>query len=232
MSPGFFVPNPSPMQALSRHSPHSGHVIALLGAESTGKTTLAQELRDALALHGQRVAVVGEYLREFCDTTGRTPRRDEQIQIANEQTRRIAEAAARNSFVIADTTALQSAVYSEFVFGDRSLYADAQAVHTGYALTLLAAPDIPWLADGLQRDGAQVREPVDRLLRAALGAAKLGFGVVYGSGAARLANALAAVRAAFKLGAEAPAADAAPRWQSVCERCGDAACELRLFTGH
>jgi molybdopterin-guanine dinucleotide biosynthesis protein len=49
-------------------------VIALLGAESTGKTVLAGALAGALATPARRVAVVAEYLREFCDRHGRTPR--------------------------------------------------------------------------------------------------------------------------------------------------------------
>lgn len=56
--------------------------VALLGAESTGKTTLAHRLREVLAAEGHRVAVVAEYLREFCDTHGRTPRPEEQAGIA------------------------------------------------------------------------------------------------------------------------------------------------------
>ncbi len=206
-----------------------GRVIALLGAESTGKTTLALQLREALASDGHCVAVVAEHLREFCSATGRTPRRDEQLTIATEQTLRIAQAAAQNSFVIADTTALQVAVYSELVFNDRGLYAHALHAHAGCALTLLTATDIPWQADGHQRDGAHVREPVDKLLRDALSQAQLAYGVVYGHGPARLAHALAAVRSAFKLEAEAQATGVAPRWQSVCERCGDPACEQRLL---
>ncbi len=209
--------------------PLHGQVIALLGAESTGKTTLAAELRDALAREGHRVTAVAEHLRAFCGRVGRTPRRDEQHAIATEQTLRIARAAAENSFVIADTTALTVAVYSEFIFGDRTLYASALRDQAGYALTLLAAPDIPWQADGHQRDGAHVREPVDKLLRAALNQANLPFSVVYGHGPSRLANALAATRSGFRLEPAPPNAAAARRWQWVCERCGDPHCERRLL---
>ena len=74
-----------------------GLVIALLGAESTGKTTLARAIADALAAEGRDVAVVPEYLREFCDTEQRTPRIDEQAAIAAEQTRRIAAASAQHA---------------------------------------------------------------------------------------------------------------------------------------
>ncbi len=100
-------------------------------------------------------------------------------------------------------------------------------------MTLLTALDIPWQADAHQRDGAHVREPVDRLLRTALAGASLPFSVVCGTGPLRLANALAAVRAALRMERVSGNNDAdtdadtesAPRWQWVCERCGDAQCE-------
>jgi nicotinamide riboside kinase len=168
-------------------------VVALLGAESTGKTTLAGELGLEFATRGRRVAVVGEMLREFCDRHARTPRRDEQHDIAEAQTQRIAAAAAGAEIVISDTTALMIAVYSDLVFGDPSLYAFAEAEQRRCDLTLLTALDLPWRADGLQRDGAHVREPVDRRIRAALGRAGVRFETISGSGPARLQAALAAV---------------------------------------
>jgi nicotinamide riboside kinase len=216
-----------------------GHVIALLGAESTGKTTLAHQLHEALAGEGRRTAVVHEYLREFCDARGRTPRPDEQRAIADEQTHRIAQAAAEHEVVIADTTALTIAVYSEYLFDDRALIEPAQQAQSGCALTLLTALDIPWQPDAHQRDGPHVREPVDRLLRAALAGADLPYSVVCGTGALRLANALAAVRAVLRrdggragAGAGVGAAgdpESASRWRWVCERCGDAQCERHVL---
>ena len=205
-------------------STERGHVIALLGAESTGKTTLALVLRDALAAEGRDAVVVPEYLREFCDRERRTPRRDEQRAIADEQSRRIDAAALAHKFVIADTTALMIAVYSDQVFGDTGLYAHAQAAHARDCdLTLLTALDLPWQADGLQRDGPQVREPVDAKVRAALQRAEAPYSVVFGTGAARTEAALACVHRAL----EPPAAGDArnPRWHWHCERCGDANCE-------
>jgi nicotinamide riboside kinase len=198
-----------------------GFVIALLGAESTGKSGLARRLGQALAAPGRSVVVVHEYLREFCDALGRTPRRDEQAGIAAEQTRRIATAAEGHDIVVADTTALMIAVYSEHVFGDPGLFADALAAHACCDLTLLTALDLPWQADGLQRDGPQVREPVDARLRRALSEAGLGFSVVAGQHDSRLANALAAIERAL----QPPPPDARRRWKWACERCGDADCE-------
>jgi nicotinamide riboside kinase len=200
-------------------------VIGLLGAESTGKTTLAADLGAALAAPGRRVAVVPEYLREFCEHAGRTPRQDEQAGIAAQQSLRIAEAAETHDIVVADTTALMIAVYSEHVFADTGLYDSALADHARSSLTLLTALDLPWQADGLQRDGPHVREPVDALVRAALARAAIDCAVVFGQGPQRLANALAAVERAR----QPPVAEGAKRWQWVCERCGDAGCERHLL---
>lgn len=205
--------------------PQRGRVIVLLGAESTGKTTLARELQAALGAHGQSVALVEEYLREFCDRHGRTPRHNEQSGIAREQARRIEHAAADHDIVIADTSALMIAVYSELVFADPGLYASALGAQAGYTLNLLTALDLPWHADGLQRDGVHVQGPVDALLRKALGQAGLPFSVACGTGPQRLANALAAACHALALSADFPAEPATPRWRWVCERCGDAGCE-------
>jgi len=203
-----------------------GRIVALLGAESTGKTTLAHELAAALRAEGQDAVVVEEYLREFCAVHGRTPQRDEQRAIAAEQTRRIEAAAAAHAIVIADTTALMIAVYSDLVFGDTSLYAEAEAAHARCAATLLTALDLPWQADSHQRDGPHVREPVDAKVRAALGRAGSAYAIVSGVDRGRLAAALAGVR---RMLAAPAAARAAARWQWHCERCGDPDCERHLL---
>lgn len=204
-------------------APPAGAVIALLGAESTGKTTLAHQLADALRAPGLRVARVDEVLREWCVREGRTPRADEQAAIARAQTQRIAEAAAAHDVVVADTSALMVAVYSRFLFDDASLLAPALAAQRGYRATLLTALDLPWVADGHLRDGPHVRAPVDALVRTALQQGEIAFSVVAGQGEQRLAHALRAAQAAL----QPPASG--PRWRHVCAECGDPDCERHLF---
>lgn len=172
--------------------------IAIVGAESTGKTTLAAQLAAQLAVRTaeggvRRVAWVPEVLREWCDRAGRTPQAHEQAAILREQHARVEAAARTHEVVLSDTTALTTAVYSRLIFGDLSLDDEALALHRRFALTLLTALDLPWVADGHQRDGEQVREPVDALLRQALLAHRLPFAVIGGSGAARLQQAARAV---------------------------------------
>lgn len=184
-----------------------GLVLTLLGAESTGKTTIAYTLERVLRAQGVRCVVVAEYLREFCETHHRTPTREEQHTIAEIQAERIETAMETFELVIADTSPLMTAVYSELVFGDRSLYADAldwqgrmtvtahasQGLFRGQADLQKAAPtillmglDLPWVADGIQRDGPQFRPMVDRLIRNHLEAACLPYAVIEGSGTQRI----------------------------------------------
>jgi nicotinamide riboside kinase len=207
-------------------------VVAVLGAESSGKTQLALDLAHRLRGSGIDAQAVAEHLREFCDLHGRTPRQDEQPAIAAEQTHRIAQAAQQHRVVVADTTALMTAVYSEIVFGDRSLYAGVEAAQRRCDLTLLMALDLPWRADGLQRDGAHVREPVDALVRAALARIGQPFAVVAGEGQTRVQSAWRALRRALALPASVGADDedeALAAWHTRCERCGDPDCERHLL---
>jgi nicotinamide riboside kinase len=165
-------------------------IIAVLGAESTGKTSLAQELSARLAqTTGLRCTWVPEWLRQWCADQGRTPRADEQAAIAHTQHQHIEAAARDHDIVVADTTALMTAVYSLQIFGDESLREPAVALHRRTDLTLLTALDLPWVPDGHQRDGPHVREPVDATVQQWLVQAGLPFARVQGVGQARLDSA-------------------------------------------
>jgi nicotinamide riboside kinase len=199
--------------------------IALLGAESTGKSTLARELAAHFEAAGRSAIAVPEALRDWCERQQRTPRPEEQMGIAQEQERRVDEAASRAQVVIADTTAVMVAIYSAMLFEDHSLYRFAIERQRGYDVTLLTGLDIPWVADGLQRDGPHVRAPVDALVREMLDKAGIAYRVVYGTGAERLRNALAAIDAALAPRPESRA------WIWQCDKCSDPDCEHRLFRG-
>jgi len=212
-------------------------LIAIVGAESTGKTTLAAALAPRLARDtGLRVAWVPEVLREWCEHMGRTPQVHEQAALVRAQHERITVAAGTHDVVISDTTALMTAVYSRYVFGDRSLETRAVQLHQRMTLTLLTALDLPWQADG-QRDGPHVREPIDNLIRELLVTGGLPWSLVSGEGDARLESALDAVAPLLRPTAPSRsglftrlagrnAEPAARHWR--CENCDDAACEHRL----
>jgi nicotinamide riboside kinase len=213
--------------------------VAIVGAESTGKSRLAQALAQALTNEFDlRCAVVDEYLREWCDDHARTPRAEEQMGIAHEHALRIADAAARSDVdvVLCDTTPLMVAVYSDLLFDDRALEPVARDCQRQMDLTLLTSLDLPWVADGLQRDGPHVRGPVDARVRARLNEWGTTWSLVSGSGPGRVASALDALRPLLRQRARAGrdsglfsrlegslAGPAGPRW--ICERCDDPECE-------
>ena len=218
--------------------------IAIVGAESTGKTALARALAIELAnLTGLRCTWVGEWLRSWCEREGRTPRPDEQAAIARQQQALIDEAAAAHDLVVCDTTPLMTAVYSGLLFNDRELDGYAVEQQRRCQLTLLTALDIAWQPDGLQRDGPQVRTPVDNRVRALLTGHALPWSLVAGQGAARLAAAVDAAAPLLRdrqqpgtgLFTRLAARDAAglaqaAAWRWVCDTCDDAACEHAAFT--
>ncbi len=210
--------------------------IALLGGESSGKSTLCLELVQALQAHGLRVALVPEHLRAWCLTAGRAPQAHEQAAIAAEQDRQIDAARASGvDVVVADTTGVVVAAYSAHYFADDSLWPAALQRQRNVDLTLLTGLDLPWQPDGLLRDSPQVREAIDRRLRQALQGAGLPFSPVYGRGPQRLAQALRAVQGRLGETLARPLVDrdevleqGSGRWS--CDNCSDPECEHRLFS--
>lgn len=209
--------------------------IALLGAESTGKTQLAQELAAHLQGRGLRAVAVPEALRAWCAREGRAPRPEEQLSIAQEQERQVDEAVATGAhIVVADTTALMVLVYAGMLFEDDPLYRFALERQRRYDAVLVTGLDLPWTPDGLHRDATQPREDVDGLVRSLLQRAGLPFQVAYGSGRARLQAALVALASVGVLPdslVQRPATEGNRRaWKWMCEKCSDPDCEHRLFT--
>ena len=198
--------------------------IAVLGAECTGKSSLVAALQAHWQARGAKVLVAPEVLRQWCDQHERTPLAHEQKAIAQAQAD-LTEYASDVDYLIADTSPLMTAIYSDVLFQDPSLYPFALSHQHIYQHTLVAGLDLPWQADGIQRDGPAMRERIDARLRDVLQREGVGFSMVYGQGPQRLAGALAVLE---------PGASTMPQarsnWRWLCDKCSDADCEHRLFS--
>ena len=198
--------------------------VAVLGAECTGKSSLVTALQTHWQARGAIVRVIPEVLRQWCDQQGRTPLAQDQRAIAQAQAD-LVEQAEGGDFLIADTSPLMTAIYSDVLFQDPSLYPFALNHHRIYHHTLVTGLDLPWQADGIQRDGPVMRERIDARLRDVLQREGVGFSMVYGQGKQRLAGALAVLE---------PGASTLPQarssWRWLCDKCSDADCEHRLFS--
>ena len=151
--------------------------VAILGAESSGKSTLAA----ALATHFGTVWVP-EYLREFVDTRGRVPQEHEQFVIARTQRER-EDAALKQArrFLFCDTTPLMTAIYSRHYWGRVDEELGGLELSHDYAFTLVTAPDSPWMPDGLQRESEEVRQAVHEEVVQTLDQRAIRFMLVTGS---------------------------------------------------
>jgi nicotinamide riboside kinase len=177
--------------------------IAFVGAECSGKSTLAQSLADAFSKEYPS-AYVPEYLRLFVDQENRTPRPDEQVRIAMEQQsleRSLANDLIKQhsnpDFVLlfCDTTPLMTCIYSEVVFGGSNpeLLKIAQA--HDYDLTIFTQNDFPWQEDGLQRDGPVAQTKVHFRVKARLEELQIPYQSAFGDKELRLQKTQDIVRA-------------------------------------
>lgn len=156
--------------------------VAILGAESSGKSVLAE----ALAAH-YHTTWVPEYLREFVETQQRVPKEEEQILIATTQVQRENASVLRaKDWLFCDTSPLMTAIYSRHYFQRADAALEQLALSHAYDFTLVAAPDFPWSADGLQRESAAVRQHIHEALLRILDEREIPFLLVEGSLAERV----------------------------------------------
>ena len=202
--------------------------VAILGAECTGKSTLCQALANHLGANDTTWQLAAEYLREWCQHHQRTPERAEQQHIAQEQAHRVDALTSKGFSVLADTTPLMTAVYSDVLHQDATLYAAAVAHQRSYDLTFVAGTDLPWIADGIQRDGEAVRREVDRKLRSVLQSHQIPHTVICGVGPSRTRSALETIAHWQKKPLARSLHDTERKWS--CECCSDPDCEHQLFS--
>jgi NadR type nicotinamide-nucleotide adenylyltransferase len=163
--------------------------ICLVGAESTGKTTLAR----ALAEHYGTIWVP-EYGRDYAATklqgsTEGTWRPEEFLHVAAEQVRREDRAArAANRLLICDTDALATSIWHERYLGTRAAAMDALVATRHYDLYLVTDIDTPFVQDGT-RDGEHIRHWMHTRFLEELDRQQRHFALVAGSREERMATA-------------------------------------------
>jgi NadR type nicotinamide-nucleotide adenylyltransferase len=132
--------------------------VVLFGPESTGKTTLSEQL----ARHYNTVWVpeyARDYLQEKWNNERKTCEPHDLLPIAEGQMRlenRLTKKATK--ILVCDTDLLETKVYSEaYYIGDCDATLEKYALQNSYDLYLLTYIDIPWEEDDL-RDKPNERE--------------------------------------------------------------------------
>jgi HTH-type transcriptional repressor of NAD biosynthesis genes len=165
--------------------------VTVCGAESTGKTTLAQSLAQDF-----QTVWVPEFGREYSDAAGHTadnPHRwthEDFTAIADEQQRRIESAAGlANRVLVCDTDALATQIWHERYLGTPAHFAFPRS-----QLYLLTDPGVPFVQDGT-RDGEHLRLWMTGRFEAALSAEQLAFVRITGDWNERRVRAAEAIKA-------------------------------------
>jgi NadR type nicotinamide-nucleotide adenylyltransferase len=170
--------------------------VCILGAESTGTTTLAQ----ALAKRFETVWVP-EYGREYCESKFRDREivwtADEFAHIAAEQKAR-EESAARqsNRLLICDTNAFATRLWERRYLGQESDAVRAEAAKVRCDLYILTGDEIPFVQDGL-RDGELIRHAMHTWFEKELQAQPVPWILVRGTPQERLAAASESIHQLF-----------------------------------
>lgn len=169
--------------------------IAIVGAESTGTTTLSE----ALAKH-YRTVWVPEDGRMYSlgkvhgdeNTAWRSSEFEHIAEAQNELENTLAESS--NGLVICDTDAFATSVWHERYMGTRSPRVENIAARNHHDLYILTGDEIPFVDDGL-RDGEHIRHLMHQRFIERLTEDGKKFIIVRGSKTERLAQAIAAIDA-------------------------------------
>jgi nicotinamide riboside kinase len=180
------------MVGVAKLTAPGGLTVALVGAECSGKTTLARALAARLG-----TPWVPEYARSFLAGRAKYQKSD-VLAIARGQ--RAAEQALRDTghrLVIADTDLVVIKVWWAVRFGETNAWLDA-ALHEDLTgpyrrLYLLPRPDFPWVGDPL-RENPDDRAALHERYRALLDELGVAYRELTGSKQARLAAAVAALQ--------------------------------------
>ncbi|MGB5821763.1 MAG: ATP-binding protein [Saonia sp.] len=178
------------MEEKFKQEPSNLVKVVLFGPESSGKTTLSEQL----ARHYNTVWVP-EYAREYlqnkwnnerktCEPKDLLPIAEGQMRLENELTRKATE------ILICDTDLLETKVYSEaYYVGYCDAVLEKYALENSYDLYLLTYIDIPWEADDL-RDKPNERERMFAYFKETLEKYNKNFVILKGKKSTRLRTAI------------------------------------------
>lgn len=177
------------MEEKLEHNPSALIKIALVGPESTGKTTLAS----ALAAHF-KTTWVREYLRDFAEekllNQNKSIEAADNLKIVEEQLKLEAMAEKyAHRFLFCDTNFIQTKIYSELYFGKSDTFFEHYVNKLKYDLYILTQIDVPWEEDEL-RDAPYERERHYNYFKKRLIDAKLAFVEISGNLEERMEKAI------------------------------------------
>ncbi|GAB4124206.1 MAG: hypothetical protein OHK0045_11110 [Raineya sp.] len=163
--------------------------VAIVGVESTGKSTLAEDLAKYYDTEW-----VEEFARKYLENLGQYYCYDDILHIAQTQHRLINEKMHKNSqksLIFIDTELLVTKIWEEYVFGKCHAWIDTTLPKQTYQLYLLTDIDLPWEPDPLrQYPELEKRQEIHQLYLFYLKKYRFNFHLVSGKRHERLQRAI------------------------------------------
>lgn len=165
-------------------------IIAIVGPESTGKTTLCYQLCKEL-----NCPLVKEYAREFLSAFRKPYSQSDVVTIAKNQFENENNALTKYQnahLILFDTDALVTKIWFEFKYGKTNLEIEKILSQQTPRHYLLTYPDLKWEEDPLREHPNKLNE-LFNLYKLELEKRNLTYDIVTGQGSSRLKNALSAI---------------------------------------
>lgn len=163
--------------------------IAIVGPESTGKSTISEQL----ARHYETIWVP-EYAREYCGKLTEPCNWQDEVNMFHGQLELEEKLLpkANNNLLICDTTFLTVKIWCEYTFGRPPHEVADELLKHPYDFYLLMDIDLPWEEDPL-REFSQLREYFMQVWHKELLALEANYNVISGSYSQRLQNGINAI---------------------------------------
>ena len=176
------------MSAANRQPPTGIVKIAIVGPESTGKSTMSAYLAERY-----QTVWVPEYARGYCEKLTAPPTWQDEINMFYGQVALEEEYLSKaNKILICDTTFITVKIWSDYTFGRSPQEVLDELPKHPYDLYLLLSIDLPWEEDPL-RDFPHMREHFMSVWHKELRDLNANYAVISGTGVDRYENAVKAI---------------------------------------
>jgi NadR type nicotinamide-nucleotide adenylyltransferase len=164
-------------------------IIAVTGAESTGKSTLTE----ALANH-YRVSFMPEYARSYIHELHRKYTFEDVENIARKQVEQYNELLnSKQPVVILDTWLLITKIWFDVVFDRIPDWLEYSIRQLRIDLYLVCDTDLPWIADDVRENGGESRKWLQQRYITEIDALGVPYCIISGRDEERIHNAISCV---------------------------------------
>lgn len=164
----------------------SPKIIAITGAESTGKSSLTE----ALARH-YNVPFESEFARDYILELGRAYTYVDVEFIAKKQVERYHTLKSSDyPLIILDTWLLITKIWFEVVYKKVPDWIEQEIQNTKIDLFLVCDTDLPWIADKVRENGGENRAKLQKRYIQEIEKYNFQYKIISGTGEARIQNAI------------------------------------------